>query len=57
VIAILLLTLFGLLAIVGGLGLALGGMLGIGFWIAEMIWPAVGWISFLLRIAGLFAGL
>jgi hypothetical protein len=50
---VLLLLLFTIVAIGGGLKLALGGMLGIGIWIGGFYWRPLSWIAFLGRVAGL----
>jgi hypothetical protein len=42
-----------LLVAVGGLGFALGGMLGVGPWIGGFYSLTIGWIAFIGRVAGL----
>jgi hypothetical protein len=52
-IAVLLLALFTIVAIGGGPRIAVGGMLGVGFWIAGFYSRTIAWLAFIGRVAGL----
>jgi hypothetical protein len=53
VIAVLLLVLFGMLAIVGGWPFVIGGAISVALWIDGFFWRPVGWLVFIGRVAGL----